>query len=615
MKTPVNYTLTTLVLLALSTVNSAKRRAVAWRRRINPNQLDAMKTFIVILAFFSLASTAFAQGTAFSYSGQLQNNGSPASGTYNLTFTLFNVNSGGSAVAGPVTNNGVVITNGLFTVVIDFGSGVFTGATNWLEIGVETNGVNTFTTLAPRQELTPAPYAIFAEGASNLVGALPAAQLTGTIPLAQLPVEVVTNTETDVTLGNLTVDGVLNLPPLVTINSGGSSLVLADVLGDFYAGQNAGSSNAIGSGQNTGVGDGALDSSGNPTGQGGPPDIGNDNTAVGFYAIHFSQGGSLNTAIGAQALYNNTIGVGNVANGYLSLFANTTGNYNTANGYVSLNNNTDGNNNTANGDTALLSNTTGSRNTATGDSALFQNIDGWNNTANGYQALYANTNGNDNTATGFYALYFHTTGDFNTAVGLEALLNCYTGHNNIGLGAGAGSSLTTGSWNIEIGNVGSPTDDSTILIGTQGTQTSASIAGIYGATVASGVQVYVNSSGQLGTITSSQRFKQNIHNMGDASEVLYSLKPVTFRYKPGIDPQGIPQFGLVAEDVEKVAPDLVARDDQGKIYTVRYQAVDTMLLNEFLKEHRTVEEQNGEIETLKQRLAALEKIVLSQKSN
>ena len=143
----------------------------------------------VVLLFITLGfplSTVFAQGTLFTYQGQLQNNGGPASGTYNLTFSLFNTSSGGSAVAGPVTTNGVIVTNGLFTVFIDFGSGVFTGTKCWLQMGVETNGFGTFTTLTPRQQLTPTPYAIFADTSSNLSGTVSAAQLNGTVGNSQL---------------------------------------------------------------------------------------------------------------------------------------------------------------------------------------------------------------------------------------------------------------------------------------------------------------------------------------------------------------------------------------------------------------------------------------------
>jgi len=155
-----------------------------------------------------------------------------------------------------------------------------------------------------------------------------------------------------------------------------------------------------------------------------------------------------------------------------------------------------------------------------------------------------------------------------------------------------------------IGNVGATADDRLIKIGTPGTQTATFIAGICGATIPGGVQVYVNAAGQLGTTPSSRRFKQDIQDMGDASAVLYALEPVTFHYKPELDPNGTPQFGLVAEDVAKVAPDLVVRDEQGRIYTVRYDAINAMLLNEFLKEHRRDEAQQAEIASLHSELNA-----------
>src|SRR5438552_15306511 len=170
------------------------------------------------------------------------------------------------------------------------------------------------------------------------------------------------------------------------------------------------------------------------------------------------------------------------------------------------------------------------------------------------------------------------------------MLNNTTGSFNIALGDNAGFSLTAGDHNIDIGNKGVTGEAMTIRIGRVGTQTATFIAGISGVTVAGGVGVIIDTNGHLGTVVSSERFKDAIQPMDRASEAILALKPVTFRYKKELDPDGIPQFGLVAEDVEKVNPDLVARDDQGKPYTVRYEAVNAMLLNEFLKEHRKVQE-------------------------
>src|SRR5262249_13842183 len=176
----------------------------------------------------------------------------------------------------------------------------------------------------------------------------------------------------------------------------------------------------------------------------------------------------------------------------------------------------------------------------------------------------------------------------------------------------AGNNLTTGSNNIDIGNSGGAGESRTIRIGTNGNQTATFIAGIYGANFRFGIPVFVNSGGQLGTVSSSKRFMQNIEQMDKESEEIHELREVTMRYKKELDPEGTPKFGLVAEDVEKVNPDLVVRDADGKPYTVRYDAVNAMLLNEFLKEHRTVQELRKEIAaltaTVKEQAAQMQKV-------
>ncbi len=279
---------------------------------------------------------------------------------------------------------------------------------------------------------------------------------------------------------------------------------------------------------------------------------------------------------------------------------------NTAIGFAALQSNTTGGSNSANGAFALQANTTGFDNTANGVTALFSNTTGRINTANGVGALGNNTTGNSNTATGFDALFGNTTGNQNTANGVGALGNNTTGKSNIALGYSAGGNLTTGSSNIEIGNFGVAGESSHIRIGTKGTHFNTFIAGISGVTVAGGVGVIVDANGQLGTKTSSARFKEAIKPMDTASEAILALKPVTFRYKKELDPDGIPQFGLIAEQVEKVNPDLVVRDADGKINTVRYEAVNAMLLNEFLKEHRKVEKQQATITEMKSAIAKQE---------
>jgi trimeric autotransporter adhesin len=378
-------------------------------------------------------------------------------------------------------------------------------------------------------------------------------------------------------------------------------------------------------GQNTAEGDGSLFSLTFRT----------SNTALGFNALHNNTEGHFNTAIGARALFSNVEGGntaigsnalfsnftgGSTAIGSNALFSNFTGFGNTAIGLSALFSNTIGVDNTAIGSQALLNNISGSFNTAMGAGALFFNTSGFNNTAIGVRALTSATaNGNtatganallndntgaNNTANGLNALFNNTTGDNNTANGSRALVNNTTGSHNIALGFNAGANLTTGDSNIDIGNAGGTGDAGTIRIGVQGTHTRAFVAGISGSPII-GTSVVVNSVGRLGTVASSQRFKDDIKPMDKASEAILALKPVTFRYKKEVDADCTPQFGLVAEDVEKINPDLVLRDSEGKIYSVRYEAVNAMLLNEFLKEHRKVAQLEKQIEAL---TAGLQKV-------
>jgi trimeric autotransporter adhesin len=293
-----------------------------------------------------------------------------------------------------------------------------------------------------------------------------------------------------------------------------------------------------------------------------------------------------NTVQGENALLNNT-GMSNTAIGASALLGNTTGGFNTANGNQALQNNATGSNNTANGNQALLSNTSGNSNTGVGGGALLFNTEGHDNTAIGASALQNNTNGN------------------NTAIGFGALMNNTTGHDNIALGFKAGIRNVMGNYNIDIGTPGLSQEFKTIRIGEVGKHLATFIAGISGAPVADGVGVLVGSDGKLGTIVSSARFKEAVKPMDKASEAILALKPVTFHYKHEIDPASIPQFGLVAEDVEKVNPDLVARDEQGKPYSVRYEAVNAMLLNEFLKEHGKVEKLEATIADQQKQIQAL----------
>ena len=310
-------------------------------------------------------------------------------------------------------------------------------------------------------------------------------------------------------------------------------------------------------------------------------------------------------------LLSNTTGGFDTAIGSVALFSNTTGSDNTATGSGALLNNTTGHDNTANGGDALGSNTTASNNTANGAFTLSANTTGSDNTATGSAALQFNQTGHNNTATGETALLNNLTGFDNTANGAGALQNNTTGSSNIAVGNRAGASLTTGSNNIDIGNVGVALEANTIRIGTHAVQMATYIAGICNVTLPNGIPVVVDCpTGQLGVSPSSRRFKTDIKPMNQISEAILALKPVTFHYQS--DAKNTPCFGLIAEEVAAVNSNLVVRDKEGKPYSVRYDQVNAMLLNEFLKEHHqvqdlkaTVAEQQKQIEVL---TAGLQKV-------
>jgi hypothetical protein len=299
------------------------------------------------------------------------------------------------------------------------------------------------------------------------------------------------------------------------------------------------------------------------------------NTAVGYLSLRSDATGSLNTAIGAGTLLVNTAD-SNTAIGGGALFSNTTGNSNTATGAF-----------------ALFANTTGARNNALGFGALQNNSTGNYNNAVGADALFNDQSGYDNSAFGNNALGSNISGHGNTAIGVEALSNS-TGNFNIALGTFAGSTVTTANSVIRIGTGG------------QNVSNSCYIGGIAGQTVGNGGSTcYVDNDGKLGVFLSACRFKTDIADMAAASEAILCLHPVTFHYKPELDKTGIPQFGLVAEEVAKVNPDLVTHDAKGDLYTVRYEAVNVMLLNEFLKQRKAFLKEQHKVQKLEAALAAV----------
>jgi endosialidase-like protein len=353
---------------------------------------------------------------------------------------------------------------------------------------------------------------------------------------------------------------------------------------------------------------------------------GNVNSAFGFNALNFNTA-SGNSAFGALALFVNTTGASNSAFGNVALFSNTTGAqnsafgdraltntttgaFNSAFGWQALQSNTTACCNTAFGSQSLQNNTTGSLNDALGGGALLGNITGSKNSAFGDFAMGNNTTGDDNAAFGQNALSSSSTGAGNTALGTRALNTLGSGNSNIAIGREAASSLSANESNdIYIGNQGVAGESNTIRVGSVGTQTKAFIAGVSGATLASGVAVFVNSSSQLGVAPSSRRFKDDIADMGGESDLLMKLRPVSFYYKPELDETHTRQYGLVAEEVAQLSPQLVVFDKDGVPQTVRYHFVNAMLLNEVQKQQSTIARQQTEIHDLAARLAKLEALV------
>jgi hypothetical protein len=560
------------------------------------------------------------------FSGTQGGGGSAAvpAGTVSVTFTLYENEQGGTALWSE-TQNVQVDAQGHYTALLGSASpeglpmNLFTTAqAHWLAVQTLSEGFGE----QPRVLLVSAPYALKAGDAETIGGLPPSAFVrvdassgasgtiagtsVGTMTAATTaskgsahanPVRL-TTTECgdfcDATTGyQISGTTVVQTPGgLGSENTalGVSALLSATGGGNTATGHGALMSNTTGI-QNTATGDDVLID--NTTGS--------NNTASGLDALAFNTTGNNNTATGASALLANTTGGNNTASGNQALFNNSKGFNNTASGFQALESNTTGSDNTASGDAALFSNTIGSANMASGEDALKLNTKGTDNTASGEAALFNNTTGNDNTASGFSALAFNTTGSNDIAIGFQAANNVSGGNSN----------------NIHIGSAGSSTDNSLIRIGTKGTQKKFFVAGVSGVTTGqnNAVPVLIDSNGQLGTVSSSRRFKEDIHDMGGASQGLMRLRPVTFRYKKPFDDGTKPiQYGLIAEEVAEVYPDLVARSADGQIETVKYQLLDPMLLNEVQRQHAETQLQQAGIRDLQERLKAQHALVVAQQN-
>jgi hypothetical protein len=476
-------------------------------------------TGLLLLAVFNLPfSAVFGQGTAFTYQGRLNNNGSPANGLYDFRFKLYFDPLGNTQTGSSYLTNAIPANNGLFTVAIDFGPGIFAGSNYWLEVDVRTNNAADYSVLTPLQAVTPTPEAIFAESANGLAIPLSATNISGTIPFAHLPAVLVTNNESSVTLSNVTVVGSLILANSAIYGSSSSApLFITDSNLDVFAGQGAGNLTTTSFG-------------------------GKGNEAVGSDALSSIKSGSYNAANGYQALFFNQTGSGNLASGAYALNEITNGSYNVAEGYGALGSFIEGSNNVVIGANALgftfydsevvavgyqaleydegegLGSASGlGENTAVGYQALQWGGACYGNTALGYEAMETNLLGRYNTALGDYAMFKNYSGSGNTAVGVSALPVNQSGSDNVAIGAASLDELAGGSGNIAIGsaagdsyranesgnilvgNAGNTGESGVIRIGTPGTQTTTVIAGIYGGMLSGNVAapVIIDSTGRL----------------------------------------------------------------------------------------------------------------------
>jgi len=370
------------------------------------------------------------------------------------------------------------------------------------------------------------------------------------------------------------------------------------------------------------------------------------NSAFGSFALYYTDGeklgpgggvnstGSWNSAFGAWAMVLNTTGRKNSALGFAALYSNTTGERNTALGHEAMRYNQTGDGNAAVGDSALWRNE-GNDNVAMGSSALFNHTTGNNNVAIGARALQAPflaypSTGSNNTVVGAQALFYggsaaentavgvnalagpspgpSTAAAGNTAVGMNALRNA-TGSGNVAVGHSAGIDQDTGSDNVYLANAGVASESGQIRIGNSADHSAAFVAGIHGASVDGGTDmaVFVDGTGKLGTVPSSIRFKESVRDLGSASQALLKLRAVSFEYKRDAAHGDAPRrYGLIAEEVDRVAPDLVIHDDDGRPFAVRYEFLTPMLLNELQRQESRIAAHRHQLEVQSRRIAELQ---------
>jgi len=593
----------------------------------------------LLLTLFLSAIVVSAQGTAFSYQGNLSNSGTPANGNFDFEFVLYNSISAGGMVA-LQSISGVAVTNGVFSVTLNYGN-TFPGTNRFLEIRVKPAGGGSFTTLTPRQAIGSAPYSVrslSAETADNTsqLGGVAASQylVTG---------QSVINAGSQFQIGSDRVLGAPGVQNTFAGRSAGESNIntLQGGINNSFFGHNAGKLNTTGIGNSFfGSAAGAANSTGgvnsffgqaaglnNTTGTrnaffgsnaGESNQTGNDNSIFGYEAGNTSSTASNNSFFGFQA-GRVTTAINNSFFGFQAGLANTTGMNNSFFGVLAGHSNTTGVENAFFGRSAGDSNTTGNGNSFFGRAAGSENSSGANNTFVGINAGLSTTSGSNNTAIGANASVASGASNNNTAIGANASVSS-TASFATAIGAGA---VADRSNHIRIGRevdevwiegpltvkAGPSLDEPSTIYGALSVLDDVDILGTLGIdrldASSSNNHVCYNSNNVLVKCgVSSIRFKNNISTFAGGLEEIRRLKPVSFNWK--FDDTA--DFGLIAEDVAKVEPKLASYDKDGAVEGVHYDRIGVLLINAVKEQQAQIEAQSKLIRQQQQQIDALKKL-------
>lgn len=571
-------------------------------------------TILAILAVFALSISISAQTTTFTYQGRLNDSAMAANGTYDLNFALFDAQAGGAQIGTTQTRPAVSVSNGIFTVELDFGANAFPGANRFLEIAVKRSTDAGFTTLTPRQQITSSPYSIRSLSAA---AADNAAQLGGTnasefvqttdsrLSDSRTPTagsnNYIQNTATQQAGARFNIGGTgtANIINATTQYNIGSNRVLSNAgSSNLFAGVGAGTANTTGF-QNSFFG--SLAGRNNTTGSsnsfyggsaGNSNTTGNANSFFGLGAGQNNTTGFDNSFFGAFAGASNTTGYNNSFFGSAAGRNNTTGYSNLFVGLEAGFNNTTGILNSFFGNAAGRNNTTGNSNLFVGTNAGFSNTTGFSNSLVGRDAGRNNTTGGDNSFFGRSTGAFNTTGGSNSFFGTRSGLSNTTGGNNTVVGNRADVGSGNLSYATAIGADSIVSTNNTIALGRPDGSDKVRVYGLGGA---GALPLCRNASLEISFCSSSLRYKSNIASFGSGLSLINRLRPISYNWKDG----GTSDVGFGAEDVAEISPLLVTYNDKGEVEGVKYDRMSVLFVNAFKEQQTQIEAQNEQIKLLK----------------